>query len=170
MNPEAPNLSRARPASMPEVPRLRKPVDQMAPDELCGEASKMREHIATAAERLGEIYATLYTTVRQRRTAASELSTGEVYAYTSVAKAGQRLAGIVLQAVKRTSYIDRLVENAKTDAEQAERDRRDQEKEIERRTAVKAATERREREFSDRLFGFDPQVTQDDLIELYGND
>lgn len=157
-------------SATPDIPRLRKPVDQMAPDELCREASKMRDHIATAAERLGEIYSVLYTTVRQRRTAASELSTGEVYAYTSVANAGKRLAGIVIQAVKRTSYVDKLVDNAKADAEQAERDRVQQEQEVQRSVAVKEAADRREKDFRARLFGFDPQVTQDDLIELYGED
>lgn len=154
---------------IPDAPRQRKPLDQMTPEELCGEAARLREHIAHSAERLGDIYGTLYTSIR-RRTASTDLSSGEVHAYTSVSNAGRRLAGIVLQAVKRTSYVDRLVESAKADAEEADRQKRAKEQEQERRSVAKQAAEQREKSFRERLFGHDSPVTQDDLIELYGED
>lgn len=152
-----------------EQPKLRKPLDQMGPEELCREASRLREHIGASAERLGQIYGVLYSAV-SRRTSSSEMTTGEVYAYRSVANAGKRLAGMVQQAVKRTSYVDRLVQAAKADAEEAEREKKRKEAEQERTAATRDAAGKREAAFRERLFGYDPQVTQEDLIELYGED
>jgi len=147
--------------------RPSKPIDQMTPDELCKEAIRLRELISRVAEQLGGIYGTLYSSVR-RRTANADLSAGEIYAYTSVSNAGKRLAGTVLQAVRRTSNIDRLVDNAKADAEESERQRSRKEQDRERSRATKQAVERRDRDFRERLLGYDSRVTQDDLIRLYG--
>lgn len=141
----------------------------MSPEELCTEAAHLREAIASSAEKLGDVYGVLYSSV-SRRTSSSIMTNGEAYAYRSVANAGKRLAGMVLQAVKRTSYVDRLVQTAKAEAEEAAREQKRKEAEAERSQASKQETERREREFRERLFGYDPQVTQDDLIELYGED
>lgn len=150
----------------------RKPIEQMTPDELCKEAHRVREHIASAAELLGGIYSTLYTSVRRppRSSSTNPLSNGETYAYVSVANAGKRLSGMVLQAVKRTSAMDKLVQSAKADAEEAEKDKLRKVAEEQRHQDKQRKEQDLEREFRARLFGYDPQTTQEDLIELYGDD
>lgn len=150
-----------------EYARSRKPLDQMSPEELCEEASRLRTAISKSAERLGDLYGMLYSSVRR----GSHVSTGEVYAYISVANAGKRLAGMIVQAVRRTNGVDKVLVTARADAEEAERQRLQkerEEKDREDREKRRLTAEKVDREFKERLFGYDPQVTQDDLIELYG--
>lgn len=153
-------------------PKPSKSIEQMTPDELCTEASRIREHIVSSAELLGGIYSALYSRVRRPSRVSSEaspLSMGEIYAYTSVANAGKRLSAMMLQAVKRTSYMDRLIRNAKADAEEVERAKQHKDEVEDRKSLRQKSESNREREFRARLFGGDSQTTQEDLIQLYGD-
>lgn len=146
-----------------------KALDQMSPDELCAEAGRIRQELSASSDRLGQVYDFLYRSSRRNVRASAE----ETRAYVTLANAGKRLVGMMSQAIRRTSAVDQAVMVAKSNALEAEERRLRQEKSKEARSQKRKAQEEREKAdkiFHDRLFGSDPETTQDDLIELYGKD
>lgn len=159
--------------------RLRRPIDQMTPDELCAEAGRLREGISSAVEQLQGVYAALYHHVR--RSPADD----STHAYITFANAGKRLTGMVLQGLRRSSAFDRVLFTAKKDAE----DRARREKEALAKKEAREMKKQTERDQPARpedplgLFGspdegFEPMIQQllsgssssDDLDDLFGED
>lgn len=102
--------------------RLRKPVVEMTPEELCQEANRLRRSISSAAEHLGSVYEALYT--RMRRTPSDDMT----YAFLSVANSGKRFAGMIVSAARRTEGAEaRAILSAQRETN--ERRRREEESE-----------------------------------------
>jgi hypothetical protein len=117
-----------------------KTLDQMTPDELMLEASKLRVSISASAIRLMAIYDLLHRNVRRRS------SDDMTSAYLSVANVGRRLSGMILQGVRRASSMDKVVVATRSTLE--EKIRRDTE--LKDRAAQKHAKQEREQQDSDR--------------------
>lgn len=151
------------------TPRSNKPLDQMSVEELCVEASSLRTDLERTSSRLGTVYDVLHTTLRRTKEANQE----DTRAYITLANSGRRLVGMVTQSLRRAIAVDRAVITAKMNAEEAERrrvEKKAREEEKRRRYQVKQTREQADIDFRARLFGTDPVTTQDDLIELYGED
>jgi len=89
-------------------------VGGQTPEELCVEARRLRGVIASAAEQLHHLYSLLYH--QARRSKATETT----YAYINVANSGRRLAGAVLQGIRRASAFDRALEVARQETQDRE--------------------------------------------------
>lgn len=109
---------RPRRASVEDF-RFRKAPEQMTPEELCEEAARLREHISQSAEKLAGLYMLLYSNIR--RSPADDLTS----AYIAVANSGKRLAGMVIQGIRRAGSFDRVLVASKQDV--ADRLRREKE-------------------------------------------
>lgn len=169
--------------SAEEAYRIRKPLDQMTPAELCETASEVRKGITASAEKLGALYALLHTKVRR---SPDDMA----YTYLSVASAGRRLSGVILQATRRTESLEGralllgrrdLVDNERWRQEDAER---------KKRAAAKRTAEKTKRDSDplEALFGIaylpteaveiDPEEArrfaegevEEDLDALYGEE
>jgi hypothetical protein len=95
MSPQTTQTEKPFKKSSIEDFRFRKSPDQMTPDELCEEAARLREHISQSAEKLAGLYMLLYSNIRRRP--ADDLTS----AYLTVANSGKRLAGMVVQGIRR---------------------------------------------------------------------
>jgi len=139
--------TRPRRASVEDF-RFRKSPEQMTPEELCEEAARLREHISQSAEKLAGLYMLLYSNVRRRP--SDDLTN----AYLAVANSGKRLAGMVIQGIRRAGSFDRVLVASKQDIE--DRLRREKEAKARKEAAeVKKAKK---------------AATQDPLSALYGPD
>lgn len=151
--------------------RFRKSPDQMTPDELCEEAARLREHISQSAEKLAGLYMLLYSNIRRRP--ADDLTS----AYLTVANSGKRLAGMVVQGIRRAGSFDRVLVASKQEV--TDRLHREKEAQVRKELAeekkVKRAQVERDRLLA--LYGpeFDPMNPQlfdgsssSDLDDLYG--
>jgi peptidoglycan hydrolase CwlO-like protein len=136
----------------------------MTPDELVDEAGRLRTVITDSAGHLQAIYGHLHTRVRR---APSDEATSS---YMNVVNAGKRFSGMVIQAAKRVDVFDRMLVKVKQDQEESVHEKARQEERKKRARESQEASEKRDRAFRSRLFGYNPQVTQDDLIELFGGD
>lgn len=93
-----------------------KNVEHLSPKELCAEAERIQKDIRDLAVNLNDLYIVLYSKVR--RSPSSALTP----AYLSIASAGKRFAGVVIQAVARTSSIgSRALQIANREASDQER-------------------------------------------------
>lgn len=72
----------------------------MTPAELCEEANFLRSSLNELAERLSSVYGQLHNTARKGAEGES------VYSYLSVANAGRRFSGMILQASRRSSTVE----------------------------------------------------------------
>lgn len=146
-----------------------KPLAKMSPVDLCVEAESIRKGIETAVTRLNEVYAALYSKARQSST---------LYPYLSVANSGRRFSGMILQASRRASGLERRVlAQSRQGAE--ERDQKASEKQAEGKKEKSSGTHLDPLE---RLLGIpvEPQVVLDegfeiedssaDLDDLYGQE
>lgn len=142
-----------------------KPLDQMSVDELMREAGQVRSVVATHAERLQTIYTLVYAKVRKQT--ADETTSS----YINVASAGKRFAGMVLQAARRTANFDRILAAAKQREAISVREREEAEeaeKRVEAKRGAEQAAEKKRQ--AARLGEGYPLSSEDDLIQLYGED
>ncbi len=145
------------------------PLDQMSPEELCREAAQIRSEVSKSSERLGQIYDVLYRSARRNVKASAD----ETRMLITTANAGKRLVGVLTQAIRRASISDRAILVAKAHAiEDEERRIRAEQARLgrDKRRQAQEKKDEEDRAFRERLFGSDPDTTQDDLIELYGKD
>jgi len=149
----------------------KKNLEQLDLPQLCEEAARIRGVMETAAEDLLEVYTALNSTVRHR------LPDDMTFSYISVAGNGRRLAGTVLQVLKRSSSVESRILTRVS-------------QEIEDRTQRKAAFEKRQLEASKKksqvgarvdpleaIFGIpgappvqEERSIQSDLDDLYGEE
>jgi hypothetical protein len=130
-----------------------KNASQMTVAELVREGADLRKKLSESANQLSEVYRALHTKMR-RQPADDETST-----YLMLASMGQRLAGMVIQGVKRSSSVDRLVDSLPTEEEKEQANQLNLAKEA----RVKAEEERVMKELNTR-------ISDDDILSLYGED
>ena len=139
-----------RATSPVDRPTPSRSVTAMSPEQIVAEISLLRESMTTQAQRINELSRTLYS---QKRRTASDGTTAAYIAYTN---GWQRFSGALIQGLKRTGGIDRLLVRAK----QAEVERQ------EREAAARVAAERKER----KALRASSEAGLGDLIEIYGEE
>lgn len=139
--------------SSPSDLRLRKPLEQMTPDELCRTAKELREKLASSAEQLQAVYTALYSKVRRQK--ADDLTPS----FLAVANAGRRFTGVVITGARRTAGVDKTLVSARQymeDRIQREADAKlaKETREVKKQAALNAIALTHE-----EMFGFDTDYT-----------
>jgi uncharacterized protein YjcR len=78
-------------------------IDSMTEDELCAEATKIRNQIVASAERLSQVCEVMYSIARKK---PSDLTS----TYVNISNSTRRFAGTVMQGAKRTEAVNRALD------------------------------------------------------------
>lgn len=135
-----------------------KNVESMSLDELVEESTRLRNEISASAERLRMVCSALYVTVRRgpRKT--------QTPVYLSMATAGRRFAGAVVQGVKRAAALDRsLAASNRVAEEERQRDEARKKADWEVVDRQRRSAKRRQRRDPLGIFG------NSDMDALYGD-
>jgi hypothetical protein len=132
-----------------QAPTPSRSISAMSPEQIVAEIGLLRESMSTTATRVLELSRMLYS--QTRRTASG----GTTAAYIAYANGWQRFSGALIQGLKRTGSIDRLLLRA----QRAEVERKEHEE------AARVAAARKERKALRA-----PSEGLGDLIEIYGEE